>query len=358
MTNSPSWRSRAKALSPGQSVEKQATEPAEKPAAKSQVQSTPEPRSEPSTADELPAGWQTLDATTAMELLSTTSAPQGDDSGTDASENDASDDQPSPLRRNLSPRQPRRSPLPPFKKHIKCTTPVRIVQADQLETLMRSILDPQRSPSTNVILWAAVTWSDLATRASDQGVAMRCRRRADELLRRASESNELTAAEKMTLHLKRVDLAQQSGNAARTISLLSEILRQSPAAIDLQIKAAEVLTEDAKGTGDADRFAEAIAGRQDDAIWGWAKLTNTLARMHFDSEDKTRYLDRLLLSGFYLNESRMLQAQGTTSGDQRRRLLDDSKKHLRQLITTFAQSSDQWLSKLQTLQSKIEQSER
>ncbi|QDV84837.1 hypothetical protein [Planctomycetes bacterium TBK1r] len=245
-----------------------------------------------------------------------------------------------------------------FVDNLDPDQPVSAVQADQLETLMRSILDPKRSPSTNVILWAAETWSELATRASDQNVVMQCHRRADELLRRASESNELTAAEKMTLHLKRVDLAQRSGNAGRTISLLSEILRQSPAAIELQIKAAEVLTEDAKVTGDAVRFAEAIAGRQDDAIWGWAKLTNTLARMHFDSEDKTRYLDRLLSSGFHLNESRILQARATPPGDQRRRLLDDSKKHLRQLIATFAQSSDEWMDKLQTLETMIEQSER
>ncbi|PAY21332.1 hypothetical protein CKO51_01770 [Rhodopirellula sp. SM50] len=245
-----------------------------------------------------------------------------------------------------------------FVDNLDPDQPLSAVETEQLETLMRSILDPKRSPSTNVILWAAETWSDLATRASDQDVVMRCRRRADELLSRAYESDELTAAEKMTLHLKRVDLAQQAGDAGRTISLLSETLRQSPAAIDLQIKAAEVLTENARATGDADRFAEAIEGRRDDAIWGWAKLTNTLARMHFDSEDKTRYLDRLLLSGFHLNESRILQARSTTSPDERQRLLQMSKKHLRQLIVTFAQSSEDWMKKLQTLQAMIDQIEQ
>ncbi|QDV40784.1 hypothetical protein Enr13x_06200 [Stieleria neptunia] len=244
-----------------------------------------------------------------------------------------------------------------FVDNLDPAQPLSAIEAEQLETLMRSILDPQRSPSTNVILWAAETWSDLATRASDPDVVMLCRRRADELLQRASASSELTAAEEMTLHLKRVDLAQQSGDAGQTLTLLSEILRQSPAAIDLQIKAAGVLTEDAKATGSADRFAEAIAGRGDDAIWGWAKLTHTLARMHFDSDDKTRYLDRLLLSGFQLNESRILQARSTTFPDERQRLLQMSKKHLRQLIATFAQSSEQWRRKLQSLQTMIEQSE-
>uniref|UniRef100_UPI00356513BB hypothetical protein n=1 Tax=Stieleria sp. TaxID=2795976 RepID=UPI00356513BB len=109
MTDPPSWRSRAKTLAPGRSAKKQATKPAEKPTAKPQAESTPEPRAEPAAADALPAGWQTLDATTAMELLSTntgspsdaadTDAAAANASDTDASDTDASDDQATSSRR-------------------------------------------------------------------------------------------------------------------------------------------------------------------------------------------------------------------------------------------------------------------
>ncbi|QEG02239.1 hypothetical protein Mal15_63250 [Stieleria maiorica] len=228
--------------------------------------------------------------------------------------------------------------------------PVTMEQAKQFDALLETILDPKRKPSVGVMLWAVQAWSELETRANDRQVRSLCQSRSDQLLQIAAESKELSEAEKMTLRLKRIDLAQRSGDAPRALTLLSEILRQSPAAIDLQIKAAEVLLAEAKATGHAERFAEAVGGRGDDTIWGWAKLTNTLARMHFDNDDKTRYLDRLLLAGFHLNESRLLQARATTSPDEQRRLVEDSKLHLRQLIATFAQSSDKWTTKLQTLQ--------
>ncbi|WP_182865427.1 hypothetical protein [Stieleria mannarensis] len=232
--------------------------------------------------------------------------------------------------------------------------PVSMEQARQFDALLETILDPKRNPSVGVILWAVQAWSDLETRAEDPRVRTLCRSRSDQLLQKAADSKELSEAEKMALRLKRIDLAQRSGDATQALTLLSEILRQSPAAIDLQIKAAEMLLADAQATGDAGRFAEAVGGRGDDGIWGWAKLTTNLARMHFDSDDKTRYLDRLLLAGFHLNETRILQARATTSPDERRRLLDDSKRHLRQLIATFAHSSDKWTTKLQTLEAMID----
>ena len=80
---------------------------------------------------------------------------------------------------------------------------------------------------------------------------------------------------------------------------------------------------------------------------------NTLVRMHFDSDDPSRYLDRLLESGYRLDECRFLQAQLTPSSPQRERLVDSAKNHVSQILTTFAQSSEKWTKQFETLQANI-----
>lgn len=223
----------------------------------------------------------------------------------------------------------------------------------QVDAVMESVLNPKRKPSLDVLLWAAQAWSDLAGRTEDPSVRTTCASRSNELLLKASNSNALDDAQQMTLRLKRIDLMQASGQTESAISLLSEILRQSPTAVDLQIQAAQLLLDAANASSDDDMYATAISGRPDESIWGWAKLTNTLVRMHFDSEDKSRYFDRVLRSGLRLNECRILQAQATSSNEHRKRLLTDADKHLGQLLTTFAQSSDEWTAKLQSLRARI-----
>jgi hypothetical protein len=244
-----------------------------------------------------------------------------------------------------------------FLSNLDPSQPITADQVGQLDSVMDSVLDPKRKPSMDVLLWAAEAWSGLASRANEPELRKQCYARSDQLLKTASESDNLDASIAMSLRLRRVDLARDMGETEQSLALLSEILRKSPAAVDLQIKAAHLLLDEAKRSSDANQFAVAMAGRPDDSVWGWAKLTITLVRMHYDSEDKSRYLDRLLESGFHLNESRILQAQLSKTPGRRTQLLDDSRKHIRQLMATFALSSEEWTAKLESLQTMMGQGE-
>ncbi|MCA9139806.1 MAG: hypothetical protein KDB00_23700, partial [Planctomycetales bacterium] len=237
-----------------------------------------------------------------------------------------------------------------FLESLGENRPITADQVGQLESVMKTVLDPNRKPSVDVILWAAESWAKLASRSNQVDVRKRCFDQADRLLEKASEAGELDAQQKMSLQLQRADLATIVGENDHALSLLTEILKQSPSAVDLQIKVAHLLLDQAKASPQRELFETAISGRPDGSIWGWAVLTNNLARMHLDSDDKSRYLDRLLESGYYLNESRILQAEAMPPGDQRDQLLDVARKHIRQLVATFGQSSKQWTEKLQSLQ--------
>lgn len=228
--------------------------------------------------------------------------------------------------------------------------PITAAQVGQLEMVMKTVVDPLRKPSPNLLLWAADSWAGLAERSEQADVRKRCFEQADQLLQKVSDADGFDASQKLSLTIKRADLAAEVGETDQALRLLSELLRQSPAAVDVQLKVAHLMTDQAKRSSKPEPLAVAIAGRADDSIWGWAKLTNSLARMHLDSDDKSRYLDRLLESGYYLNESRILQAQKMPPGGPRSQLLDVARKHIRQLVTTFGQSSAEWTEKLESLQ--------
>ncbi|TWU03004.1 hypothetical protein [Stieleria varia] len=240
-----------------------------------------------------------------------------------------------------------------FLSRLSDSEEISSEQVAQLDSMMKPILDEKLNPTLDIMLWAAGIWSDLATRATDSSVRSQCVDRADTLLSKAAASPELKPAEKMGLTLQRIDLSQRAGDLSQALDLVTKILQQTPNAIDLQIKSAQLLSEMAKSSGDVNDFHIAVEGLPEDAVWGWAKLNGTINRMHLESDDGTRYFERLMESGFELNQARIDQARATSSEEDRQRLLDTTRSHLRRMITTLATSSPSWTKKLKALEASL-----
>ena len=239
-----------------------------------------------------------------------------------------------------------------FIKDLSPNQSIDAALVDQFDAVMQAVIDPKRKPTVDLLLWAAQSWSELATRAEDKSISEQCSRFADELIVKASNQSGIDSKTRMTLRIKRIELAEQQGAIDFALQQLSEILKQTPTAIELQLRAARLLSTRAKEIGDRKSLEEAIGGRPEDSIWGWAKLTTTLARLHLDSEDKARSLERLLESGYGLNEIRILQARSTDTQSERSRLLAQADKNLGQLLTTYATTPSDWTEKLRSLQSE------
>lgn len=241
-----------------------------------------------------------------------------------------------------------------FIQEFSPNQPVDAELVRQFEAVMQAVIAPKRKPTSDLLLWAAQSWSELATRAEDKSVAERCSQFADDLIVKASNQPGIDSKTRMTLRIKRIELAEQQGATDFALQQLAGILKQTPTAIELQLRAARLLSTRAKEIGDRKSLEQAIGGRPEDSIWGWAKLTTTLARLHLDSEDKARSLERLLESGYGLNEIRLLQARSTDTESERSRLLAQADKNLGQLLTTYATTPSDWTKKLRSLQSETQ----
>ncbi|MEO1527626.1 MAG: hypothetical protein AAFX06_19525 [Planctomycetota bacterium] len=235
-----------------------------------------------------------------------------------------------------------------FLRDLEQRSSVKPSDVDQLDSLLESALTP--AASLEVLLWASETWTRLIDKASDPSVAGNCLSQADTLLQSALDTKGLDESERITLELRRVDLVETNGDLRSAYQLLASILRKRPAVLELQIRAADILSELATDTNSSQEFATAIDGREDDAVWGWLKLTNTLVLLHYDSENKTIYLDRLLRCGYELNRNRLRQADATNSLFEKTQLRKTVEKNTRQLLTTFAAESNDWKPKLESLQ--------
>lgn len=240
-----------------------------------------------------------------------------------------------------------------FLRSLEDKSTITSNDVDELSELLAAAVSDDATPALEVILWASETWAGLIGKGEGASVRESCLQKADQLLRSAIGRDGLSDSQRLTLELRRVDLMEQNDELQRAYELSSEILQRTPAILDLQIRATDLLFRMAAESRDPKRYSEIIEGREGDAVWGWLKLTNTLVKLHYESDDKTLYLDRLLRCGYEVNRNRLRQAAVTDSLFEKTQLRKAAEKHINQLLVTFARSSDEWTSKLGQLRRSI-----
>ncbi|MEL6106269.1 MAG: hypothetical protein AAFU85_09535, partial [Planctomycetota bacterium] len=236
-----------------------------------------------------------------------------------------------------------------FLLGLEAKSTVTANEVDELSTLLDATVSPEAMPTLEVTLWASETWAGLIGKADQESARAACLQKADQYLRSAIERESLSDSERLALEMRRINLMEDNDEIQRAYELSSQILKRTPAILDLQIRAADFLARLNSGSRDSTRFSDVIEGREEDGVWGWLKLTNTLVDLHYESDEKTLYLDRLLRCGYELNQNRIRQAAATDSLFEKTQLRKAAQKHLNQLLVTFARSSEKWASRLEEL---------
>ena len=131
----------------------------------------------------------------------------------------------------------------------------------------------------------------------------------------------------------RVRLAEALGGAGdyeQAYAAITEVLEQSPNALNAQTTAADLLARWGADAGDGATLAKALRG--DGAAWGWGKLARMLAAQLI-GPDRDAYVDRHNAARLRIPQVRQDLAE-TKAGEERAQELANAERELRAWVTT------------------------
>ncbi len=172
----------------------------------------------------------------------------------------------------------------------------------------------QNATDARTVLWAGSTLLAIATSLKQDSIddaAKPLFKQAVSALTRAEKigfKNQPNAkAYSIELRRQRALAERGAGNYDSAISQFSELLKESPNQLNIQIDAALTLHQSAKASSRADGFREAMMGRDEfrdpktrkttKAIWGWRKIFSA-------TRNNKKFTSQFTTATFYLIESR------------------------------------------------------
>ena len=152
--------------------------------------------------------------------------------------------------------------------------------------------------------------------------------------------------------LRLADTRRRQGEFEAALNIVREVVKEQPKALDAQFAAAETLQDwGASGRAGAHpRLLEAINGRPDDQIWGWARTANTLQTIiHLGEND--RYLPQYYQAVYNQALSRKQYAAAQSSSEPRKQALEAAKMELEAFarLTDVSKMGGEWWNRFDQL---------
>ena len=232
---------------------------------------------------------------------------------------------------------------------------VTLTDAKNLDRILQESLQSSGDrPSVQALLRTAEAWLPLLSKAEDEACRNFMFSQADQALGQALKDKSLSEGELLSLQLKRIDLAINTGNTTEALGSIGKLLQDNPNIIQLQLIAAKLLTDTARKNQTFADWSKAINGIPDQSIWGWGRLNQSLTRLHLDSDDPDRYFERMMQSAVSLNECRLVAAGKANDSQTQQKLVNDARKHVKQLNSTLSREGNPFAPELKLLQERLQ----
>lgn len=232
---------------------------------------------------------------------------------------------------------------------------ITLTDAKNLDRILQESLQSSGDgPSVQALLRAADAWLPLLPKAEDEACRKFMFGKADQALTQALQDSSLSEGEQLSLQLKRIDLAINTGNTNAALNSIGELLQDNPNIIQLQLVAADVLTDTARKNQAFSDWSRAIEGIPEKSIWGWGRLNQSLTRLHLNSDDPDRYFERMMQSAVSLNECRLVAAGKADDAETKQKLVNDARKHVKQLTSTLSREDNPFAAELKLLQERLQ----
>jgi hypothetical protein len=228
----------------------------------------------------------------------------------------------------------------------------RITESDvgQLSQLVQSLLasDSELTPAN--LMWIGESWSRIGKAAESEALSRQCASAASDLYRQAMDHADFASGSVQSARLRRIELLRESGDAATAMSLVSDVLSETPNALGLQLEAATSLQEMAIETNDVGQLRAAANGPgAGSPIWGWAKLVTTLHTLRYAPGATEQQKSDFVRAQYNLA---LCQTKiSKLSGDEK--LAASVKRMIRTNLATM-DSANPWRAKFESLQQEIE----
>jgi hypothetical protein len=212
--------------------------------------------------------------------------------------------------------------------------------------------------------WIGQTWATLGKKAESESLSSTCFELAESAFAEASKQPEFPEESRLSMELLRADLLQQSGDLAQSLAIMGEVLRKTPNAVNLQIRAAEMRQELAFQQDKVGGLLDAINGSasesadgQPSPIWGWVKLSNTLQQLSSSEKGTDEHRRMSHEANYHLARCQWLLAKVTKDPSHRDSQLSKLKTQLKRRLALSGPddgSRDIWQKGLESLLAKIE----
>ncbi len=157
-------------------------------------------------------------------------------------------------------------------------------------------------------MWLAQSWASLANKTGALNLKQDCFSQAADAQANAIKSNELPAKSIPGLQIRLAEMLRNANRRTESVEMASNVLSKTPNVIELQIQVAQSIQQKAENSRDSTLLQQAINGRSDDAVWGWAKLAVNLHALKYSSKGTAAHAEQLMQAQYELARSRWLIA--------------------------------------------------
>jgi hypothetical protein len=240
---------------------------------------------------------------------------------------------------------------------------VLIIQdADETLTSVRS----SSLTTTDEKLWIAKSWSTMAEKTNTAAVGNSCYKRAAATCNDVIETKGLPKTSIPATRRRQAEWLRRAGDFEESLKVLSELLKSSPNALDVQLQAAfslEALAISSGTEADLRRAIDVASSTNGDeskfdfsSVWGWTKLTSQLHQIRYSNKGTPQHGNLLLTSHFHLARSRWMLMSVTNEGadcDKLKTGIANQLKSAKLAIPTQSSEANVWLTAFENLESKL-----
>ena len=241
---------------------------------------------------------------------------------------------------------------------------ITVTQVDELKTLLDEVQSSSKQHADSMQLWIAKTWTDFGENAENQEVAANCYEMAQQAYERALKQPDLTKELTQSVQLRLAELAQKRGDSSTSLKTLTEILKQAPNAISLQMQAAHALEQKAFEQESVAGLLDAINGPRKEngqgdssPLWGWVKLTNTLHQLRYSEKGTERHKQQYREAQFYLARCQWILANVTRDSSRKETQLKKLKTQITRILAVSGEEDAEnsvWIGGLEQLLKLLE----
>ncbi|TWU51842.1 tetratricopeptide repeat protein [Rubripirellula reticaptiva] len=249
-------------------------------------------------------------------------------------------------------------------KNVEQTGTVSEAQVGLLRKLFDAVAKHDAERSDSMQVWVGQSWATVGTKADSDKLSNACLQNAERAFENAMNQPDFPESSRLTVTLLRADLFQRSGNPMASLEMIREVLKTSPNAVTLQVRAAKLLQEIAFEQDNVGGILEAINGPpklpangESSPIWGWVKVSNVLHQLSYSDNATDEHKTLSHEANYHLARCQWLLAKLTQDSSQRESQFRKLKSQLSRRITlsgTDPGQGDVWQVGLESLLEKIE----